>query len=194
MSEKLRESLSATIDDEADEFELRRVLDEMEKDERLRETWQRYHLIGAHMRLLRRGSLELLDVDLREKVWAALDLDNRESAAEVPEADVAAPANDSRRRKLLGRLTGLAVAATVAFAVVYGIGGSDQEGQSSAPAVAANTVNIEGPTLQEVRLNQEVSASDMQRANAYFLHHVQQKALNQPGVASFVKLVTYEQQ
>ena len=31
MSEKLRESLSAAMDDEADEFELRRVLDEMKK-------------------------------------------------------------------------------------------------------------------------------------------------------------------
>jgi hypothetical protein len=55
-------------------------------------------------------------------------------------------------------------------------------------------VNIDGPRLHENRLKQEVSASDLQRANAYFVHHVQQKALNQPGVASFVKLVTYEQQ
>ncbi len=193
MSEKLRESLSATIDDEADEFELRRVLDEMEKDERLRETWERYHLIGAHMRGLRHGRAELLNSNLRDRVWAALELESPDSAVEVPEPAMAEPANDGRRRKLLGQITGLAVAATVAFAVVYGIGGSDQDDQLSAPSVAESNVNIEVPTLQEVQLSQEVSASDLQRANAYFLHHVQQKALNQPGVASFVKLVTYEQ-
>ena len=33
MSEKLKESLSAIIDGEADEFELRRVLDEIDKKE-----------------------------------------------------------------------------------------------------------------------------------------------------------------
>ena len=46
MSEKLKGSLSAVIDGEADEFELRRVLDEVDKNEELRSTWERYHLIG----------------------------------------------------------------------------------------------------------------------------------------------------
>ena len=42
MSEKLKESLSAVIDGEADEFELRRVLDEMNRDEVLAASWERY--------------------------------------------------------------------------------------------------------------------------------------------------------
>ena len=45
MSEKLKEALSAVIDGEADEFELRRVLDEMGKDVELAGSWERYHLI-----------------------------------------------------------------------------------------------------------------------------------------------------
>ena len=39
MSEQLRESLSAAMDDEADAFELRRMLDEAQGDEALREQW-----------------------------------------------------------------------------------------------------------------------------------------------------------
>lgn len=50
MSETLRESLSTVIDGEADEFEIRRVLDEIERNENLRETWHRFHLIGSVMR------------------------------------------------------------------------------------------------------------------------------------------------
>lgn len=193
MSEKLRESLSATVDDEADEFELRRVLDEMEKDERLRDTWERYHLIGALMRGARPGDGERRDKDLRDKVWAALDLGNSESPLDVAEPHGALQTDDGGGRSWLGRVTGLGVAATVAFAVIFGIGGFDQSEQA-ATQVAQSTVSIDGPRFQETQLKQEITASDMQRANAYFLHHVQHKALNQVGVASFVKLVTYETQ
>ncbi|MDH3643557.1 MAG: sigma-E factor negative regulatory protein [Gammaproteobacteria bacterium] len=191
MSEKLRESLSATIDDEADEFELRRVLDEMEKDDRLRVIWERYHLIGA---LMRREGEQARDVaNLRDRVWAELELERSESLPDSQEPDPGATADDGASPRF-GRSVGLAVAATVAFAVVLGIGSLNTDDQD-APALAVNTVNpviIEGPQLQEIQLKQEVSASDVQRANAYMMHHVQQQALNQPGVASFVKLVTYE--
>ena len=68
MSEKLKESLSAVIDGEADEFELRRVLDEVGKDAGLQQSWDRYHLIGAAMRRER-----VLAADrIRDAVWAEL--------------------------------------------------------------------------------------------------------------------------
>jgi hypothetical protein len=38
----------------------------------------------------------------------------------------------------------------------------------------------------------EISASDLQRAHAYMLHHTQQQAMNQSSVMSLVKLATYE--
>ena len=44
MSEKLKESLSAVIDGEADEFELRRVLDEIGRNDQLALCWERYHV------------------------------------------------------------------------------------------------------------------------------------------------------
>ncbi|MEN9808097.1 MAG: hypothetical protein RL756_2617, partial [Pseudomonadota bacterium] len=50
MNEQLRQSLSAVVDGEADAFELRRVLDELDRDPELRATWMRYHLIGSVIR------------------------------------------------------------------------------------------------------------------------------------------------
>ncbi len=193
MSEKLRESLSATVDDEADEFELRRVLDEMEKDEDLRETWERYHLIGSHMRGLvtPRAEDTAGGRNLREQIWAALDLEHSQSVNEMADVEPAAQSDDSVRGPWLGRITGLAVAATVAFAIVFGFNSIDQDDEA-AMTVAVDTMKIGAPELGRIELQQEVSASDLQRANAYYLHHVQQQALNQPSVASFVKLVTYE--
>ena len=45
MSDKLLESLSALMDNEADDLELRRVLKAMESDHDLSGTWSRYHTV-----------------------------------------------------------------------------------------------------------------------------------------------------
>ena len=185
MSEKLRESLSAAIDDEADEFELRRVLDEMQKDPALRHLWERYHMLG---RLLRGEHVDA-GAQLRERVWAALG----EQDADEPEAISGADSGGSSRAASgpwIGRITGMAVAATVAFAIIFGAGSDDEP----APELADAAVSIDGPALQVPQFGTEISPSDLERANAYMIHHVQQQALNQPGVTSFVKLVTFEDQ
>lgn len=45
-----QELLSALLDDEAGEFERRRLLDELEHDDELLSTWQRYALVGEVVR------------------------------------------------------------------------------------------------------------------------------------------------
>ena len=187
MSEKLRESLSATMDGEADEFELRRVLDEMQKDVGLREVWSRYHIAG----MLMRGERVHFSSDIRERVWSQLQLGSEDDAVEAVSlpVDRSEPAVGSRAR--LGRFAGLAVAASVAFAAVVGVIGLWDEGAGEAPATAG-TVTIEGPRVSNPALNSEISPRDLQRANAYMMHHFQHQGMNQPGVSSFVKMVTYE--
>jgi sigma-E factor negative regulatory protein RseA len=187
MSEKLRESLSAAIDDEADEFELRRVLDEMQKDPELRHLWERYHMAGRVMRGERPDSA----AQLRDRVWAALG----ETDATAPQltddlVGAAGTSGPGRRGPWLGRMSGVAVAATVALAIVFGVG----SGEQAQPQPAEVVLSIDGPKRQAPKIAAEISPSDVERANAYMMHHVQQQALNHPGVASFVKLVTYEDQ
>ena len=48
-SEVLQESLSALMDNEADELEVRRVLQAAEQDPALRSTWSRYQVARAVM-------------------------------------------------------------------------------------------------------------------------------------------------
>lgn len=206
MTEKLRQSLSAVIDDEADAFELRRVLDELNRDPQLRALWDRYHLIGNVLRGERRG----LPGGVRDRIWEALDEDDavpREGTVAAPPA-LAEPApavapSGSR----MGRYTGLAVAASVAFAVVIGFNefeAGNVSGDAAAPAVAASSAGTvpapaigvpaggTGAGLPARVAASEVRPADVQRAQAYMLHHAQQQALNQAGVMSFVKLATYE--
>ena len=44
------ETVSAVMDDEASEFELRRLLDEAARNPEIRDAWRRYHLIGVALR------------------------------------------------------------------------------------------------------------------------------------------------
>ena len=99
--EALQESLSAVMDNEADELELRRVLNAFD-DVETRDTWARYQIARAVMH----KDLLLPRLDIAAAVSAAL-------------ADEAVPARASRGPwRSLGRL---AVAASVTLAVLAGV-------------------------------------------------------------------------
>jgi sigma-E factor negative regulatory protein RseA len=200
MTEQLRQSLSAVIDDEADAFELRRVLDELERDAELREQWDRYHMIGSALR----GEGVQRRPDLRERIWRALAEAGHE--ADEPLATVtAAPPPTAAHPPRRARFTPVAVAASLLLAVAVGFGALQLGGAGGpagvgepdvATAVAAPGSGLAGPEpappTPAAGPRPEVSRSDLQRAHAYMLHHTQQQALNQAGVMSFVKMATYE--
>ncbi|ALI02813.1 anti-sigma-E factor RseA [Pseudomonas sp. FW306-02-F02-AA] len=99
--EALQESLSAVMDNEADELELRRVLNAFD-DVETRETWARYQVARAVMH----KDLLIPRLDLASAVSAAL-------------ADEAVPVKTTRGPwRTVGRL---AVAASVTLAVLAGV-------------------------------------------------------------------------
>jgi sigma-E factor negative regulatory protein RseA len=193
MSDKLKESLSAVVDGEADEFELRRVLDEVGKDVELRETWDRYHLING---VIRNDRPLLTGSDrMRANVWAATQADVSDHTPDVAFVNMEATASEPAEKSgnWLGRGLGVAVAAGVAFAIVFTTTLNQPDGQQSpdlASVEVASPLAIENPVDRPLGL--EISPSDLRRSNAYMMHHVQQKALNNADVLSLVKMVTYE--
>lgn len=182
MSEQLRESLSAVIDGEADTFEVRRVIDECAKDDELARAWSRYHLIGSIIR----GEHSDRTSRMPDAIWAAIDADMGD------ESDPSLPAAGRRpvgwRRRVLQSAAGVAVAATVALAVVVGFESDDSGPGSAVDLVVANPVE-QTPVAP--------GTADVQRANAYYLHHVRAAAINsQAGMLPFTRAVTgsYEQE
>ena len=174
--EALQESLSAVMDNEADELELRRVLNACD-DVETRETWARYQIARAVMH----KDLLLPRLDIAAAVSAAL-------------ADEAVPAKASRGPwRSLGRL---AVAASVTLAVLAGvrlynqdeIAGVELAQQSSQPALAAP--QVKGPAVL-AGYNESSDATDPmangvlqgqpgwhdQRLPGYLRQHAQQAAL-----------------
>ncbi|MCZ6617322.1 MAG: sigma-E factor negative regulatory protein [Gammaproteobacteria bacterium] len=188
MSEKLKGSLSAIIDGEADEFELRRVLDEIDKNEELRRTWERYHLIGSRLRGERIDS----PAKLSQRVWDALDF-AAEDDVSLPSRDVAMREGQrNRATPRFGRWTGIAVAATVAVAVVLGFNTFDAPvGGTGAVVVVDEGLVVEAPVVE---LTPVGTALDIQRQNAWMMRHAQLMGMNQQGFTSFIKMATYERQ
>jgi len=175
--EALQESLSAVMDNEADELELRRVLNAVDEAE-TRATWSRYQVARAAMH----KELLLPNLDIASAVSAAL-------------ADEAVPAKVKKGPwRSIGRL---AVAASVTVAVLAGvrmynqdeITGAElaaqqpvQQGlsvpQTQGPAVLAgyseSSEQPTGPMANGVLQNQ---AGLDQRLPGYLRQHAQESAL-----------------
>ncbi len=151
--EALHESLSAVMDNEADELELRRVL-AADGDDEMRATWSRYQIARAAMH--------------RELIEPRLDIASAVSAAlaEEPAPAAAKPVRSGWRG--LGRL---AVAASVTVAVLAGVrlynqnkvAGPQLAQQAPQPGIAVPQTN-QGPAV--LAGYSEGSASEQAQGNA----------------------------
>ncbi|MGB4075803.1 sigma-E factor negative regulatory protein [Pseudomonas sp.] len=177
--ETLQESLSAVMDNQADELELRRVLAASD-DAEVRATWSRYQLARAVMHK------ELLEprLDIAAAVSAAL-------------ADEAVPVADKPQRGPWRAVGRLAVAASVTVAVLAGvrlynqddIAGAQLAQQSAQPALAMPQVS--GPAMLAGFNTTDQQATPAaravgegqpgwheQRLPAYLRQHAQQAAMS----------------
>lgn len=197
MSEKMRESLSALLDDEANELELERVLSKIADDAELRSTWARYHVARDGLTGNRLSHLEMdISVGVREAI-------SKESAP-----------GDSQSLPSLGQrmwrpVASFAVAASVAATVVIGgqqlaqISTSDPyagplvaSGVSSvgmvnslgATSVRASYGTEAIPVLEPATRKAYRRLAD-QRMRRYMQEHAEHAALNSPqGLIPFARV------
>jgi sigma-E factor negative regulatory protein RseA len=190
----MRESLSALLDDEANELEVERVLSAAGDDEELRATWRRYSLV--------RGAL-----DGQVPGWSGLDVSA--GVRDAIEAErFAGGAVSGLRQRLAKPFASLAVAASVAAMVVLGGQQLALTGQSEAGATEAYVAR--GPVLtfdnpQAMALPASYGTQPLpalepatrtaykelarQRMARYMQDHAEQAALNSPqGLIPFARV------
>ena len=194
MSERTRESLSALLDDEANELEVQRLLGQVQDDEHLRQTWVRYNLARD---ALSGHPLSATRVDISGSVRAALAAESAAAAA-------------GWKERFLRPVASLAVAASVAATVVIGGQqlvdiGADPYGQGGQAAAASASpvglVNSLGATsvqasygTQAVPVLQPATHTAYRelarlRMNKYMQEHVEHAALNTPqGLIPFARV------
>lgn len=130
MSQNARESLSALMDDEGDELELRRVLKSLSDAPDAAEAWRRYHLMRS---LMRREP----DIDVSTDLSAGIMARLKDEPAPILESDDA-PAQSAPRSLPFAR--GAGIAAAVSLLVITGVqfypgGGGDAEVAATPGAV-----------------------------------------------------------
>jgi len=121
MDDRSTESISALMDGEVEDFELRRILARADEDPQLAEEWQRYHIARSAMK----GEESVIkDFDISDRVMAALedepaydlsDNDNVEKATTAEESNVVSKGSSFWRP-----LASMAAAASVTAMVILG--------------------------------------------------------------------------
>ena len=198
MDERMGESLSALMDDEANELELERVLAQVAQDPELRRSWIRYN---AAQQAVQGNQIACLDWDISERVKSSLEA----LSATDPEL-----AGISFKQRMLRPFVSLAVAASVAATVVIGgqqlalIGSDDAYGYGRSVATNASPVgmlNSLGATtvqasygMQAVPILEPATSKAyqelaLQRHRKYMQEHAEQAALNAPqGLIPFARV------
>ncbi|MGA1741520.1 MAG: sigma-E factor negative regulatory protein [Pseudohongiellaceae bacterium] len=131
--EKLRESMSALMDDEASEFEFRRILKECESNPELKAKWERFHMLSAVMKgeldssgfnVLKAGAgnSEVKRPDLLSRINAELDGKSQSESSFASLDDSKEQSGNGNQSQVFGRLGQGAIAASVAAIVLVASG------------------------------------------------------------------------
>ncbi|MGL5155050.1 MAG: RseA family anti-sigma factor, partial [Aeromonas veronii] len=187
---------SALMDGDLSDAE---VLNELEMDSDLQDTWGRYHLIGDAMR----GDLPVnLQLDLSDSIMAALEDEPTILAPKPVEtapvlqpavAPVKTDANVVPLFRRVGQQLGqYAIAASVAAAVIFGV--QQYQGQDGVPAnPVLNTIPIggsaapvsvhypqqDGARARQQGLTEQQMQEQRERINAFLRDHQLQQRLLQ---------------
>ncbi|MCR3973079.1 RseA family anti-sigma factor [Aeromonas veronii] len=191
-----KEQISALMDGDLSDAE---VLNELEMDSDLQDTWGRYHLIGDAMR----GDLPVnLQLDLSDSIMAALEDEPTILAPKPVEVlpvlqPVVAPVKTDANvvplfRRVGQQLGQYAIAASVAAAVIFGV--QQYQGQDGVPAnPVLNTIPIggsaapvsvhypqqDGARARQQGLTEQQMQEQRERINAFLRDHQLQQRLLQ---------------
>ena len=200
-NESLRESLSALMDDAAEQLEVRRVLHASEQDPEIRRSWERYQLARSvmHKEPWQTG------VDLSTGIAAAL--------ADEPSLQVKPSPGASPWKTRLGRV---AVAASVTVAVLVGVRMVNHDPavdnsmasveRTAVPTVSAPVIPAASPVgagavlagfaSHAARVSQvptsESSAWQEQRIDNYLRRHAENNAQSAPQLVPYARAASLE--
>jgi hypothetical protein len=175
VTEKFNEFVSAMLDDEADEFEIRRVLGEIAGNSDLKSTWSRYHVISSVLK--REGLSNLEELDIGDA--SSGDIGSSFGRKTLGDRTLNRPWLRSR-----GTLLASLAAAIAALAIIITI---NDEGTTQVEL--ADTLVMPDPILTDDRVPAE---SDIRRAEAYLIQHAQHVSMNSSAAPiPFVKVIVH---
>ena len=175
MTEKFNEFVSAMLDDEADEFEIRRVLGEIAGNSDLKSTWSRYHVISSVLKREGLSNLEELDIG---------DASSGDIGASFGRKTLGDRTLNRPWLRSRGALLASLAAAIAVLAIIITI---NDEGTTQVEL--ADTLVMPDPIVTDDRVPAE---SDIRRAEAYLIQHAQHVSMNRSAAPiPFVKVIVH---
>ncbi|MCK5896243.1 MAG: sigma-E factor negative regulatory protein [Cocleimonas sp.] len=182
MSVTIAEHLSSVLDGEAGEFEQRRILDELGKDDELQSSLSCYALIGETMRDERQSCIA--DSSFLKGIHDEIEAEPDYSHVQVIEKKV------SNGSSLWSRpITGFAMAASVAAVSVIGVQGYMLTGNANPVPIVATQQAKAVPTVVAANSYSHPDAKTRSLYKRYLNSHVQH-ASTTPIMPS-VRMVSY---
>ncbi|WP_404368844.1 sigma-E factor negative regulatory protein [Marinobacter sp.] len=171
MDERLKETLSAMMDDQADELSVRRLLSHGDHEE-VRGQWQRWQQVRELMHGTTPSS-----VDISHRVRDSLD-GTRASVPPAPSRNISAAAAQTWPRR------SWSVVATVAMALAvgFGAGAGWQTSEESVPVMAGApaAISSQSADVPEVAL-QGLDEAQREHLSRYLLEHAQHNSIGAGG-------------
>lgn len=196
MTGRNKESLSALMDGEADELEVRRILNQLDNNDELRENWKNYHLMGS---LMRGESFD--SIDLTTGINNRLDgLDDPlHDATEVAAADPQVALADKAQAQApwYKPLTSVAVAASVTLAVLLGVQSIEpNDGLALATSSAQEQGSQQGQlTASSISLQEQQALENaQQQLQQYILQNPLETEAEKKSVLPFARVVEFQEQ
>lgn len=194
MSERNKESLSALMDGEADELEVRRVLNQLDKDDELRDNWKNYHLMGS---LMRDESFD--SIDLTQGINQALDGELASNPEDGPPSSMDEKTLQAeQQRPWYKALTSVAVAASVTLAVLLGVQSIEPNDGLGLAATnvnnSANSSQVQGELTASTLTTEEQQQLEeaQQQLQDYVLQNAPEAAEEKKGVLPFARVVEFQ--
>lgn len=187
---QINESLSALVDDEASELEVRRLLQAAQQDKEIRERWHRYHLARAAIQGEAVAASSMDFADGIRKAISNLEFDT----------PTARPSVASGWKSNLGRL---AIAASVAGVVLvgaqqlqlggFGAGAQEEFAQQTPEPLPTAPASLNIPTINV----QNVSGGDVLPPGQYprgleYSPNVQQQQLQDEQIRRYIRQLMLE--
>ena len=173
----LRESLSALMDGEANEFEMHRVLEQIGEDRDLRDAALGYQRIGE---AIRHETNMYSDIDLSASISAAIA---DEPAPEVEVAPAAVSSANNQRHGWFANLGRLAVAASVAAATVIGVQTWNVANRNATDGGSAQLAAVTAPASVSTQVAHNVPSGNLPSADMFGARGLQAGfGTNQPGM------------
>lgn len=192
MTDRNKESLSALVDGEADELEIRRILNQLDKDDDLRESWKNYHLMGSLMRDERFDS-----VDLTQGINQSLDgfADNKTTDHGAEGAGTEISNKPQTASPWYKPMTSVAVAASVTLAVLLGVQSIEPNDGLGLADVNSQTTTQGELTASNISLEEQQALENaQQQLQDYVLKNSLESNEKGEGVLPFARVVEFQTQ